>query len=40
MDSALAPQLGDTVADPIKPIFFANEEFFRFLLATLSVCYI
>jgi len=28
------------VADPIKPIFFANEEFFRFLLVSLRVCYL
>jgi hypothetical protein len=28
------------VADPIKLFFFANEEFFRFLVLSLSVCYI
>ncbi len=29
-----------SVADPIKPIFFANEKFFHFALVSLRVCYI
>jgi len=27
------------VADPIKLFFFANEDFFRFLLVSFHVCY-
>jgi len=29
-----------TVAEPIKLFFFANKEFFCFLLVSLRVCYI
>jgi hypothetical protein len=36
----IAGNISFSVADPIKLLFFANEEFFRFLLVSLHVCYI